>query len=57
MKILFITPIFSVGEAEKNMLNIINQIKSDEFDIHLIIWTNESDYLQQLNKKINIYIY
>lgn len=55
MKILFITPSFSGGGAEKNMLNIINQLNTVDFDIHLMICTEQSSYVEQLNKSIKIY--
>ena len=55
-KALFITPSFTKGGAEKNMLNIINSLSGDVFDIHLIICTNETGYLSLLNKEIKIYV-
>lgn len=55
-RLLFITPSFTKGGAEKNMLNIINSLSGDEFDIHLIICTNETGYLSLLNKEIKIYV-
>ncbi|WP_313260733.1 glycosyltransferase [Sphingobacterium sp.] len=52
-KILFVTPSFSKGGAEKNMLNIINSL-DDTFDITLCICTDNVLYLDQLNKKIKV---
>lgn len=56
VNITFITPSFSKGGAEKNILNIINILDENLFDIHLIICGNETGYLSQLNKEIKIYI-
>ncbi|GAA4444640.1 hypothetical protein GCM10023091_35170 [Ravibacter arvi] len=55
MKILFITPSFSTGGAEKNMLNIINSINESDFDIYLIVCTRHSNYATLLNKRIKLY--
>lgn len=55
-KIIFITPSFTKGGAEKNILNIINALESKDFDITLIICTNETRYIQLLNKKITIIV-
>ena len=54
-KILFITPSFSGGGAEKNILNIINQLCDNNIQIHLIVCTNKSDYLNQVNKSIKLH--
>lgn len=56
IKILFITPSFTKGGAEKNMLNVINSLNSNDFDITLIICTNQKAYTGLLNKKINIIV-
>lgn len=54
--LIFITPSFSKGGAEKNMLNIINSLDTPIFNIHLIICTDIlSTYSRLLNKKIFIH--
>jgi len=55
--ILFITPNFTRGGAEKNILNIINQLDNKHFNIHLIICTSGTGYLNQLNKEIKIHCF
>lgn len=53
-KILFVTPSFSRGGAEKNMLNVINSLDSNIIDIFLIVINKELDYAKYLGEHVKI---
>lgn len=55
-KVLFITPSFSKGGAEKNILNIINSLPNNRFKIYLIVCNNQTNYAKQLNKQIELIV-
>lgn len=54
IKICFIVQNFSRGGAEKNMLNTINSLDSNKFEIFLLIIGNENEYCRLLNKNVSI---
>ncbi len=53
MKVLFVTPSFSKGGAEKNMLNIINSL-NEEFEVHLCVCIGNAEYSRLINKNIQL---
>jgi len=54
-KIVFLTPTFSRGGAEKNILNIINSL-DNTFAITLIVCTSDIEYTQWINKDIDLIV-
>lgn len=53
-KITFITPTLNGGGAEKNIINIINFIDLNLFDVELVIFGGNDNYLTYLDQDISI---
>ena len=53
-KILFVLRSLYNGGAEKSLVNLLNELPEDKYDIDLLLFRNEGLYLQQVPKNVNI---
>jgi glycosyltransferase involved in cell wall biosynthesis len=53
-KVVFISPKFSKGGAERNMLNVLNSLDASLFEVHLWVCTNNTSYISLLKNKVKI---
>ena len=53
-KILFVIPSMRIGGAEKSLANLLNLIDLNEYDINLLMFKPEGDFLQQIPSGIHI---
>lgn len=53
-KILFVIPSMRIGGAEKSLVNLLNLIDLNKYDVNLLIFKPEGDFLQQIPSGIHI---
>ena len=53
-KILFVIPSMRIGGAEKSLVNLLNLIDLNEYDVNLLMFKPEGDLLQQIPSGIHI---
>ena len=53
-RILFVIPSMRIGGAEKSLANLLNLIDLNEYDINLLMFKPEGDFLQQIPSGIHI---
>lgn len=53
-KILFVIPSMRIGGAEKSLVNLLNLIDLNEYDVNLLMFKPEGDFLQQIPSGIHI---
>lgn len=53
-KVLFMAKAFGGGGAEVAMLELINKMPEDEYDITLALLDNDLEYFERLNRKIKV---
>ena len=51
-KILFVIPSMRIGGAEKSLVNLLNLIDLNKYDVNLLMFKPEGDFLQQIPYKI-----
>ena len=53
-KILFVIPSMRIGGAEKSLVNLLNLIDLNEYDVNLLMFKPEGDFLQQIPSGVHI---
>ena len=53
-KILFVIPSMRIGGAEKSLVNLLNLIDLNEYDVNLLMFKPEGDLLQQIPSGVHI---
>lgn len=53
-KILFVIPSMRIGGAEKSLVNLLNLIDLNKYDVNLLMFKPEGDFLQQIPLGIHI---
>lgn len=53
-KILFVIPSMRIGGAEKSLVNLLNLIDLNKYDVNLLMFKPEGDFLQQIPSGIHI---
>ena len=53
-KILFVIPSMRIGGAEKSLVNLLNLIDLNKYDVNLLMFKPEGDLLQQIPSGIHI---
>lgn len=53
-KILFVIPSMRIGGAEKSLVNLLNLIDLNEYDVNLLLFKPEGDFLQQIPSGVHI---
>lgn len=53
-KILFVIPGLGAGGAEKSLVNLLNQIDYNKYDVDLFLFCNKGLFLEFLPKEVNI---
>lgn len=53
-KILFVIPSMRIGGAEKSLVNLLNLIDLNEYDVSLLMFKPEGDFLQQIPSEVHI---
>lgn len=53
-RILFVIPSMRIGGAEKSLANLLNLIDLNEYDVNLLMFKPEGDFLQQIPSGIHI---
>jgi glycosyltransferase involved in cell wall biosynthesis len=56
IKILFITPFLGGGGAEKNIVNVVNLLDQEKFEIHVLVCGSNARYRSFLSNNISIKI-
>lgn len=54
MKILFVIPSMRIGGAEKSLVNLLNLMDLNEYDVSLLLFKPEGDFLQQIPSGVHI---
>ena len=53
-KILFVIPSMRIGGAEKSLVNLLNLIDLNKYDVNLLMFKPEGDLLQQIPLGVHI---
>ena len=53
-KILFVLPSLDAGGAEKSLVNLLNCIDFNQYDVDLVLFKNTGIFLKQLPSKVTI---
>ncbi len=53
-KVLFVIPSLEAGGAEKSLVNVLNCIDYDLYDIDLLLFSTKGIFLKQLPKSVNL---
>lgn len=53
-KVLFVIFSLGYGGAERSIVNLLNELPADQYDLDLLLFQKEGDFLQQLPKWIHI---
>ena len=48
-KLLFVMPSMRIGGAEKSLVNLLNLIDLHEYDVSLLLFKPEGDFMQQIS--------
>lgn len=54
-KILFVIPSMRIGGAEKSLVNLLNLIDLNKYDVNLLMFKPEGDLLQQIPLGVHIF--
>lgn len=53
-KLLFVMPSMRIGGAEKSLVNLLNLIDLNKYDVSLLLFKPEGDFLQQIPSGVHI---
>jgi len=56
IKVLFVLPSLAIGGAERQVVDLVNELSKDRFNVHLLTFEKELNLLERLDKqRIQIY--
>ena len=53
-KLLFVIPNLEVGGAEKSLVNLLNELDYDKYEVDLFLMSKTGIFLEQLPKEVNV---
>ena len=53
-KLLFVIPNLGVGGAEKSLVNLLNELDYDKYEVDLFLMSKTGIFLEQLPKEVNV---
>ena len=56
-KILFINGHLDVGGCERSLVDVLNNMNFDKYEIDLLLLEHIGDYANEIPKEVNIYLY
>ena len=53
-KLLFVIPNLEVGGAEKSLVNLLNELDYDKYEVDLFLMSKTGIFLEQVPKEVNV---